>query len=200
MRMLAAIESTAAPAQSRNTPRPVDSFDVPSAGAQSASNPNPASFFTALQSAQPNLQTWLDHWLGPSARASGSAWESSSSTPLDEAEQTLPAQDPAPSNPQSDIPETQSEELLTPEQIAQSYEDINLWLDANPGIEQGIAGASGSLPERNLFANIGTGFANDAGMISMPMFGETPGMAAIAGHALQPLRGIKEGYTLLGVI
>jgi hypothetical protein len=198
--MAAAIESTAAPAQSRNAARPADSLDAQSTGGQSIADPNLASFFTALRPAQPNLQTWLDTWLGPGPRASGSAWESSSSTPLDEAGQPSSAQDASPSNPQSDIPETQPAESLTPEQIAQGYEDISRWLDANPGIEQGIAGASGSLPERNLFASIGTGFANDAGMITTPMFGETPGMAALAGNALQPLRGIKEGYTALGVI
>jgi hypothetical protein len=200
LRMLAAIESTAAPVQSRNISRPVDSFDAQSAGGQSVAIPNPSSFFTALQPAQPNLQTWLDNWLGPSARVSSSERESSSSTPLDEAGQSSTAQDPAPSNPQSDIPETQPADLLTPEQIAQSYEDIGRWLDANPGIEQGIAGAGGSLPERNLFASIGTGFANDAGTISMSSFGETPGIAAIAGHALQPLRGIRDGYTLFGLM
>jgi hypothetical protein len=34
----------------------------------------------------------------------------------------------------------------------------------------------------------------------MIRFGEAPGMAAIAGNALQPLRGIKEGYAPLGVL
>lgn len=200
MRMLAAIESTAAPVPSRNTAKPVGMFDAQSAGTQSVTASNPASFFTALQPAQPNLQTWLDNWLGPSARASSGAPETSDSLSPVEAGEPSSAQDLAPSNLQSDIPEAQPAELLTPEQISQSYEDIRLWLAANPGIEQGIAGANGSLPERNLFACIGTGCANDAGLISMPKFGDTPGMAAIAGNALQPLRGIKEGYTLLGAL
>jgi hypothetical protein len=198
--MLSAIESTAAPAPSRNTAKPVDMFNAQSAFAQSVAAPDPSSFFSALRPAQPNLQTWLDNWIGPRARASGNAREISSSTPSDEADQILFEQDPAPLNLQSDIPETQPVEVLTPEQIAQSYENISRWLDANPGTEQGIAGASGSLPERNLFAHIGVGFANEAGMISMPMFGETPGMTAIAGHALQPLHGIRDGYTLLNVL
>ena len=200
MRMLAAIESTSAPASSRNTAKPVDMADAQSAGVQSVAGASPASFFTALQPAQPNLQTWLDNWLGPSARASSSVRETSDSTLPVETGQPLPAQDTAPSNLQTDIPETQPAESLTPDQISQRYEDISLWLAANPGIDQGIAGANGSLPEKNLFSCMGTGCANDAGTISMPRFGETPGVASIAGNALQPLRGIKEGYTLLNAL
>jgi hypothetical protein len=112
----------------------------------------------------------------------------------------LPAQESAPAYLQGDLPEAQPAEALTPEQIGQSYDDIELWLAANPGFEPGIPGSSGSLPERNLFACIGSGRVNDAGTISMPKFGDTPGMAAISGHALQPLRGISEGYALLNVL
>jgi len=200
MRMLAATESAAAPAQSRGTNRPVGTFEAQSAGAASAPTPNPPAYFTALQPVQPNMQTWLDNWLGPSARPSTSARDPTSSLPPTGAGQPSSVEDTAPSNPQSDTPETLPAEFLTPEQITQSYEDLQLWLAANPGVEQGIAGAGGSLPERNLFAGMGSGFTHDAGSMSMPRFGETPGMAVISGNALQPLRGINEGYALLGVL
>ena len=173
--------------------------------------PNPARFLRVdgaprrgypgfMPPAQPNLQTWLDNWLGPSARASTGTQEASDSTSSFEPGQPSTVQDLEPSSPQSDAPDARTPEALTPEEIAQSYEDIRRWLDENPGIEQGIAGASASLPERNLFAGIGAGFDQDAGTMAMARFGASPGIAAIAGNALQPLRGIKEGYTLLNVV
>jgi Ca2+-binding RTX toxin-like protein len=214
MRMLGAIESAAASAQSRTTSRPFDLLDAQSAVGQSAaaSNPTPNALFAATQAAQPNLQTWLDSWLGPSARADNSAREPWNSMPPTGAGQPSAAdpalgpgqppssQDFAPLNLEGEIPQTQPAEFLTPEQIGQSYEAIELWLAVNSGFEQGIAGASGALPERNLFAGIVTGSANETGTISTQGFGNSPGMAAIAGNTLQPLRGIKEGYTLLGVV
>ncbi len=212
LRQLAATEATAATAQSRASARPIDSFDAPYAPAQPASAPSAASTVPATQASQPSLQTWLDNWLGPSARAgagssagsnggnSGSVRDAVNSLPPASAGQPASVEDSAPPNPSNDTPDSQPTETLTPEQITQRYEDIERWLAANPGIEQGIAGASGSLPQRNLFASLSGGYTRDAGTISMPRFGETPGMNAIAGNTLQPLRGIKEGYTLLGVV
>ena len=198
MRTAAAIDSAAS--TSRKPTSPAEYPDPQSAGWQSTSAQAAASFFTALQPAQPNLQTWLDNWFGPSARPSSSVRESSESNSFSEPGQSSPAQDVEPSNPQSDGPDMQPAEFLAPDEIAESYEEIQRWLAANPGVEHGIAGASGALPERNLFAGIGTSVTRDAGTIAMPRFGETPGMAAIAGNVLQPLRGINEGYTTLGVL
>jgi len=202
MRMLAAGDLTTAPASSRAAANSAGMSNAQAAGAQPVAAPAPDAFFNALQPAQPNLQRWLDNWLGPSARASmdANARETSDPTPPAEAGQPLPVQESAPAYLQGDLPEAQPAESLTPEQIGQSYEDIELWLAANPGFDLSQYGAGGSLPERNLFACIGSGCANDAGRISMQKFGDTPGMAAIAGHALQPLRGIGEGYALLNVL
>jgi len=208
IRLSGAIDAAAAPVSPRNAAKPVDLVGAQFASEQTAFTGNPASSFAALQPAQPNLQSWLDNWLGPRGRASGGARETSSPTqsgdggPPQSVEDSRPqsVQDFAPPNLPDDIPESQPAELLTPEEIAQSYEDIKIWLDANPGIEQGIAGASGSPPERNPFTYIGAGFAGDTGYVSMPGFGRTPGMAILGGHELAPLRGIKDGYTLLGVI
>jgi hypothetical protein len=197
MRMLAATESAAAQAPLRNAAKPVEMLDPQPVGGQDTAGANMAKYFTALKPVQPSLQTWLDNWLGPRARATSSAEEATGSTLSDEAGQPSSAQDALPFGVQSDIPDAQPAEALTPEEIAQSYEDISLWFADNPGLEQEMAGASGSIPERNLFACIGAGCASDAGTISMPGFGAAPGMTAIAGNSLQALRGIKEGYTLL---
>ena len=210
LHQLAATEATAPPTQARTSAKPINLFDAPSAPTQLAIAPSTASLIPASQPSQPSLQTWLDNWLGPSGRAGSSASSSNnSSTNVRDALNSLPptgagqpssVEDVAPTSPAVDMPEAQPGESLTPDQITQRYEDIERWLAANPGIEQGIAGASGAMPERNLFASLSAGYARDAGTISMPRFGETPGMNPIAGNALQPLRGIKEGYTLLGVI
>ena len=149
------------------------------------------------------MQSWLDNWLGPSARTSVSARDADRLSPptpaIDDA--GLPSvQDLAPPNPSSDIPEAQPVEALTPEEIAQSYEDIAAWLAAHPGIEQGSAGAGGSAPEKNPFTFIRSGAAGDAGVASITGFGQSTGMPVIGGHALHPLRGINEGYTPLAVM
>jgi hypothetical protein len=200
MRMLAATESVAAPASLRNAAKPVEMLNSQPVGGQDMAGANMASYFTALKPVQPSLQTWLDNWLGPRARASNSTEDASGPTTFDEAGPPSSAQDALPFGLQTDIPDAQPAEALTPDEIAQSYADISLWLAANPGMEQEIAGASGSLQERNLFACIGAGCASDAGTISMPGFGASPGMSAIAGNSLQALHGIREGYTLLSAV
>jgi hypothetical protein len=121
-------------------------------------------------------------------------------TPAAEDDQLPSMQDFPPPNLPGDVPEMQPAEPLTPEQIAQRYDDIKIWLDANPGVEPGMTGASGSPPERNPFTYIGAGFAGDTGYASMPGFGRTPGMAILGGQALQGLQGIREGYKLLGLV
>lgn len=183
----------------RNAAKPVEFFGAQAGGEQAASAPSVTSFFTALQPVQPSLQTWLDNWLGPRGRASDGVRENTP-TPAAEDAQFSVLPESAPPGVPGDIPERSFSEPLTPEQITQRYEDIKAWLDANPGIEHGIAGASGALPERNLFTFVGAGYAGDTGIASMPGFGQTAGMAVLDGHALQPLQGIREGYTPLGVM
>ncbi len=195
-----AIDAAPPPALSGNSAKPTDGLGAQFGGAQAASAPSPASFFTAPQPVQPGLQTWLDNWLGPRGRA-GAPEESRSDLQILDQDDSRELNTPGSGWPNipSDIPETPFSEPLTPEQITQRYEDVNAWLNANPGIEQGIAGASGALPERNPFMLIGAGFTGDSGFASMSGFWQTPGMAALDGHALKPLQGINEGYTLLGI-
>ena len=50
-----------------------------------------------------------------------------------------------------------------------------------------------------LFAYAGFGSASDGGVALPGAFGQTPGMVAIGGQALQPLRGLKDGYIPLGL-
>ncbi len=194
-----AIDSEAAPVSPRKAAKPVEFFGAQAGGEQAASAPSVASFLAALQPVQPSLQTWLDNWLGPRGRASDGVRENTP-TPAAEDAQFSVLPESAPPGVPGDIPERSFSEPLTPEQITQRYEDIKAWLDANPGIEHGIAGASSALPERNLFAFVGAGYAGDAGIASMRGFGQTAGMAVLDGHALQPLQGIREGYTPLGVM
>ena len=194
-----AIDSEAAPVSPRNAAKPVEFFGAQAGGEQAASAPSVTSFFTALQPVQPSLQTWLDNWLGPRGRASDGVRENTP-TPAAEDAQFSVLPESAPPGVPGDIPERSFSAPLTPEQITQRYEDIKAWLDANPGIEHGIAGASGALPERNLFTFVGAGYAGDTGIASMPGFGQTAGMAVLDGHAFQPLQGIREGYTPLGVM
>jgi hypothetical protein len=196
--MFGAIDAISAPAPSRNGAKPLDLFNAQPGSEQAASAPNPASFFPALQPTQPNLQKWLDNWFGPGGRVNGDARETSEHAPEAPAAddgQLSPVQQLAPPNPPSDIPEAQPAELLTPEQIAQRYDDIQIWLAANPGTEQGSAGASGSPVERNPFSYMGAGSTGDSGFAAMPGFGQSPGMAALGGQALQGLQGLREGYT-----
>ena len=195
--MFGAVDSAAASAASRNIAKPFDMFNAQLGGEQAAFAPSPTSFLTTLRPTQPSMQTWLDNWLGPRGRAIAGVRETPE-TPAAEDGRLPSMQDFPPPNLPGDIPEMQPAEPLTPEQIAQRYDDIKIWLDANPGTEPGIAGAS--LPERNPFAYIGAGSAGGTGLVSMPEFGQTPGMAVLGGQALQGLQGIKEGYTLLGVI
>ncbi len=200
-RMFGAIDSAAAPAPSRNIANPIELFNAQPGSEQAAFAPNPVSFPAALRPTQPSMQSWLDNWLGPGGRVTGGARETSQlspETPAAEDDQLPSMQDFAPPSLPGDVPEMQRAEPLTPEQIAQRYDDIKIWLDANPGIEAGMAGAS--LPERNPFAYIDAGSAGGTGFVSMPGFGQTPGMAALGGHALAPLRGIRDGYTVLGVM
>ncbi len=100
----------------------------------------------------------------------------------------------------SDSPSAQPVEAPTPEQISQRYRDIEAWLDANPGFEQGIAGGAGALVGANPFAVPGAGSARDSGFVSVPGFGQSPGMAALGSDTLRPLQGISEGYTALGLM
>jgi hypothetical protein len=197
--MLGASESAAAPAPSPNVAKPFDLFNAQLRSEQAAFAPSPTPFLTTLRPIQPNLQSWLDNWLGPHGRAIAGVRETPETPAAEDGQQPF-MQDFPPPNLPSDVPEMQPAEALTPEQIAQRYDDIKIWLDANPGIEPGMTGASGSPPERNPFTYIGADPAGDTGYVSMPGFGQTPGMAALGGHALAPLRGIKDGYTLLGVV
>jgi len=176
-------------------------FDLSSAQPGSA----PAGFssgadplFGPLRPTQPSMQAWLDDWLGPRARASAGARENAA--PADIEDTPPPMEEFSPRIPQDDIHETQPAEALTPDEIAQRYENIASWLADHPGIEAGSAMASGSAPQRNLFASLGAGPADDVGFGAAGVFGQSPGMAAIGGNALQPLRGINEGYTPLGVV
>jgi len=102
------------------------------------------------------------------------------------------------------MPSDNSDEEIThsptPEQISERVQDIEAWLDANPGFEQGIAGGTGALMEANPFPRLGVGTARSTAFMSASGFGQTPGMAALGGDALRPLQGIKEGYTLLGLL
>ncbi len=197
--MSGAIDSPAAPVSPRNAAKPAQYFGAPPGGEQAVSAPSVVSFFTALQPVQPSPQTWLDNWLGPRARSSDGVRENRPTPAVEDAQTSFPPESAPPGVP-SDVPEMSSPEPITPEQIAQRYEDINAWLDANPGTEQGIIGASGSLPERNPFAFLGAGYTGDTGIASMAGFGQTTGMAVLPGHALQPLQGIKEGFSPLGVM
>jgi hypothetical protein len=205
LRQFGALEATTAPAPARSASKSIDLSDAQSVSGYSAAALGAAASFSALQPAQPDLQRWLDNWVGPSARA-GSARAGSGAREASEASSNVetgqPSSVPEPSNLQNEFPDAQPAETLTPEQIGQSYADIEIWLAANPGIERDLAGAGGSMPDRNLFivTGSGSGCASDAGAISMPGFGETPGMAVIAGGAMQALRGLREGYTPLGVL
>ena len=145
------------------------------------------------------MQSWLDNWIGPRARARAGTQEDAPTQAIDDDQPPL-EQDVAPPDPPDEFQDTQPADALTPEEIAQSYEDIAAWLADHPGIEPDIAAAGGSAPERNPFAVFGPGYAGAAGVASMAGFGQTPGMAAIGGNALQPLRGINEGYIPLGVV
>jgi Ca2+-binding RTX toxin-like protein len=195
--MLGASESAAAPASSPNIAKPFDLFNARLRSEQATYAPSPTPLLTALRPIQPNLQSWLDNWLGPHARASAGLPETPDTWAAEDGQPPSMQDFPPPYLP-SDIPEMQPAEPLTPEQIAQRYDEIKIWLDANPGIEPGIAG--GSPPERNPFTYSGAGSAGDTGSASMLGFGQTPGMAALGGHTLAPLRGLNDGYTLLGVL
>ena len=197
--MLGASEFAAAPASSPNIATQLDLLNAQARSERPAFAPSPTPFLTTLRPIQPNLQSWLDNWLGPHARAIVGLRETSE-TPAAEDGQLPSVQDFPPPYLPSDIPDMQPAEPLTPEQIAQRYDDIKIWLDANPGIERDMTGESGSPPERNPFTYIGAGSAGDTGYVSMAGFGQTPGMAVLGGHAFQRLQGIRDGYTLLGVI
>ncbi len=192
-----------------STIAPVRSFAKPSdsSGAQLdvaplASAPSPATFFTALQQpAQPNMQIWLDNWLGPRGRIGATQEprsESQSPDHDDSGQPTTPDSDWR--GMPSDSPDEKATESLTPEQISQRVQDVEAWLDANPGIEQGIAGGTGALMEANPFALLAAGTVRETGFMSAPRFGQAPGMAALSGDALKPLQGIGEGYTFLSLI
>jgi hypothetical protein len=145
------------------------------------------------------MQAWLDDWLGPRARANAGAREGAAPADMEDVSPP-PREEFSPLIPQDDIPETQPAEALTPEEIAQRYENIASWLADHPGIEPGSAMAGGSAAQRNPFAFVGAGTAGDGGFGPVGVFGQTPGMAAIGGNAFQPLRGINEGYPALGII
>jgi hypothetical protein len=195
---LGAGESAVAPAVSPNIANAFDPLKPQRSVEQAAPAPSPTPLLTALRPTQPNLQSWLDNWLGPHARAFGVLPETTETPEADDVQPPSMQDFPPPYLP-GDIPELQPAERLTAEQIAQQYDDIRIWLDANPGIEPGMTATSGSAPERNPFTCIGVGSAGDSWYVSMPEFGQTPGMAALGGHAFAPLRGIKDGYTQLGI-
>ena len=195
-----------APLSPRNGAKLIDAASEPIASGPTTVVPSLASVFAALQPAPPNLQKWLDSWFGPSARARVTAREDATTPSAgDEHDRQPPTeQETAPQDPPVDIPleepsELRPAEALTPEEIARGYEEIAAWLEANPGIEPGIAGTGGSAPVKSYFGFIGAGFDGHAGIGRPAGFGESPGMAVIGGDALQPLRGIAEGYTPLGL-
>jgi hypothetical protein len=194
-RSFGAVDPAVAPTPSRNIAKPLDLSSPQPGGEQFGFSPGSNSLSNALRPVQPNMQTWLDNWLGPRGRAIEGARENSDTSAAADIQQPSMQDFPVPTLP-SGTPEMQPAELETPEQIAQRYDDIKVWLDANTGIEPGIDGAS--LPERNPFAFAGAGSVGDIGNVSMPWFGRTPGMAVLGGQELVPLRGINDGYTLLG--
>ena len=201
-------DAAAASLPPRNSAKTREDVGLAGTGEQAPMASGPAAFFTALQPARPNLQSWLDTWLGPSARANTSSKDNSSATsssednpPLSEqdgAQSTI--QDTAPPNPAGENPDSPPAEALTPEEIAQSYAYIALWLEANSGVEPGIAGESGAAPQKNLFNFMHASAVGASSVASTAAFGQSPGLAAIGGHALQPLRGISEGYWALGLM
>ena len=197
---IVATDLAPAPVVPRNSAKTIDMAVTQSSIEQSASASSPSSYFTALQTAQPNLQKWLDNWLGPGARATISAREASKPSAQPSATENIQApslqDNPIPDLP-SDAPEAPLSELLAPEEIAQRYDEIQLWLDANPGTEQGIAA---SFPERSLFSYAAVGLAANAGHILVPGFGQTPGLAALDGYSFATLRGVSAGYAALRVI
>jgi hypothetical protein len=198
MRMFGAGESTVAPASSFNTANAFDLLKPQLSIEQAVSASSPTPFPAALRPTELNLQSWLDDWLGPHARAFGVLPETTE-TPETEDGQPRSVQEFRTPYLPGDLPELQTAESLAAEQIAQQYDDIRIWLDANPGIELGMTASSGSPPERNPFTCIGAVSAGDYWYASMPEFGQTPGFATLGGHALVPLRGIKDGFTQLGI-
>ncbi len=200
LRTIVAFDSAIADASEppRNSAKSTGISGVQIAAEQTASKRDPAPFFAAPQAPRPNMQSWLDNWLGPGARASAASLEQRSA-PLTEDELSSSEQKLNPPEPAGELPQTEPEAELTPEEIAQSYDDIRAWLDAHPGVGDGSVGAGGAPLEKNPFAFAGPGLANESGTASMAAFGLSPGMAAIGGRALQPLRGINEGYLPLGL-
>jgi Ca2+-binding RTX toxin-like protein len=195
------IDSPAAPAQGRNPVKAADAFGAGLGGGQVLVASGLSSLPPAWRPAQPSLQNWLDNWLGPGGRASRDTREESQNERQTQWQDGVPSLNvpdfDLPSMP-SDAPDANSSERLTPEQITQRYQEIDAWLDANPGIEQDIVGGSGALPEGNLFAYASA--AGESGFASIPGFGQSPGMAALGGAALKPLQGVNEGYAHLGLV
>jgi len=207
LQTLDAGDSADALVQPRNSVKAVDAFNAQVPSAPFVATQSPASFFSALQPTKPDMQSWLDNWLGPGARASAGAGDQSSADsygegpqPLTEPDRPAPAmQDFEPHSPTGDPPEAPPAAALTPEEIAQRYADSAAWLAANSGSEPELAWESGAPPQQNPFGLTQSGSAAD-NAVSMAWFGQSPGMAAIGGHALQPLRGISEGCAALGFL
>lgn len=201
------IDAAAALLQPRNNSQQADGFAALAASEQAPAAPGPAAFFAALQPSRPNLQSWLDSWLGPGARANTPARDMSTAASSGEDNQPTSTQDSPPStmhdadppHPTGDDTEPPAAGALTPEEIAQSYEYIALWLTANSGLEADIAGEGGAMPERNLFRFMHSSAASASGVASTVAFGQSPGLAAIGGQSLQPLRGISEGCAALAL-
>ncbi len=193
------LDALSAPAPARSTAKPIDLFSNPAGGEPAAATSGPDSLFSPLRPAQPSMQAWLDDWLGPRGRAVTASREAAAAAEIEDVH--LPStEDLVRLNPPDDIPEAQQAEALTPEEIAQSYEDIAAWLDAHPGVEQGITAAGGAAPEKNPFTFLGADAAGASDIASAAWFGQSPGMAPIGGNALQPMRGIAEGYAGLAVV
>ena len=200
LRTIGAIDSAAAAQPPLDWAKARNAVGAPAANGHTAPAPVPDSFFTAIKPAKLDLQSWLDNWIGPHARASVDLSEDALAPDIDDDPPPSSEQDVAPPDPPDEFQDTQPADALTPEEIEQSYEDIAAWLADHPGTDPDVAAAGGSAPERNPFAFFGAVCTDAAGVASMTGFGQTPGMAAIGGFALQPLRGIKDGYAPLGVI
>lgn len=152
---------------------------------------NSESFFSRIASPALGSQTWLNEPVTAGARPQRS--ETEDRRPPDSAGSAAPG----PSNiDQENAPPADSpEQTSSPDEIAQSWDRMHAWHEANSGFDDDFAANVFGFSFDNPF---GAGISGGSSIAGPMGIGRTLGLPDLGAGSLKPLQGLKEGFTSLG--
>ena len=98
-------------------------------------------------------------------------------------------------NEENPPPADSVEQTLSPDEIAQSWDRMHAWHEANSGFDDDFAASVFGFSFDNPFGAGIAGVSSSAGPMGI---GRTLGLSDLSAGNLKPLQGLKEGFTSLG--